>query len=260
MKGQGPLDQIKVLVTRGNEGSSDTGALIEKEGGVPILVPLLHFQPHIDAWETSLRNAIHTYEWIVFTSKNGVKFFLEGLNRLGIPLSSYAGKFAVVGSKTEEVCQSHGIPVSFVPDQFTGEDFAGEFLSKMKPSGSVLIPKGNLARDVIATELASAGVPCQEWIVYDTVLPDESVVQLKDLIQKEQVDVITFTSSSTVHHFMKVIEEYSLHDQIRGVPIACIGPITKKTAEKYGLHVNICPEIYTVNEMVNEMKSFISSR
>ena len=260
MKGEGPLANVKVLITRGNEGSSETGTLIENEGGVPILVPLLRFQPHKDAWESTPRNAIHTYEWIIFTSKNGVKFFLQALKKREIPVTSFTGKFAAVGSKTEQYCMKYGLQVSFVPENFTGDDFAEEFISKVKPAGNVLIPKGNLARNVIAMELAAAGVACKEWIVYETLLPKESIEQLKNIIEKERVDIITFTSSSTVHHFMKVIEEYSLHDHIRDIPIACIGPITKNTAEQYGLHVKVCPTIYTVNEMVNEMKDFISSR
>ncbi|MFC7783087.1 MULTISPECIES: uroporphyrinogen-III synthase [unclassified Rossellomorea] len=260
MKGKGPLENIKVLITRGSEGSSETAALIEKEGGVPVVVPLLHFQPHEDKWEVNLHSTIHTYEWIIFTSTNGVRFFLQALNRLRLDLSSFSGKFAAVGSKTEQYCKKYGIPVSFVPEHFTGDDFAEEFISKVKPSGDVLIPKGNLARNVIASVLTSAGVSCEEWIVYETVLPKGSIGQLKDIIKEEDPDIITFTSSSTVHHFMKVVNQYTLHDEIRDIPIACIGPITKNTAEKYGLHVKICPSIYTVNEMVNEMKEFIANR
>jgi uroporphyrinogen-III synthase len=260
MKGKRPLENVKVLITRGNEGSSETGSLIENEGGVPILVPLLHFQSLEEPWEKTLYTAIHTYKWIIFTSKNGVKFFLQALKRQGIPITSYTGKFAAVGSKTEQYCHKYGIQVSFVPANFTGDDFAEEFISKVKPVGPVLIPKGNLARNVIASELATAGVTCKEWIVYETVLPPESILQLKKIIEKEQVDIITFTSSSTVHHFMKAIDHNSLHDHIRDIPIACIGPITKSTAEQYGLHVKICPSVYTVNEMVNEMKDFISAR
>ncbi|MGM0853329.1 MAG: uroporphyrinogen-III synthase [Bacillota bacterium] len=260
MKGIGPLENIKVLITRGSEGSSETATLIEDVGGVPIVVPLLHFQPHEDEWETNLHTTIHTYEWIIFTSKNGVRFFLQALQRLQISISSFPGKFAAVGSKTEHYCRKYGIPVSFVPEHFTGDDFADEFISKVKPSGDVLIPKGNLARNVIASALASAGVSCQEWIVYETVLPQGSIGHLKDIIEEEKPDIITFTSSSTVHHFMKVVEQYSLHDKIQDLPIACIGPITKNTAEQYGLHVKICPSIYTVNEMVKEMKEFIMNR
>ncbi|WP_226673274.1 uroporphyrinogen-III synthase [Rossellomorea aquimaris] len=260
MKGEGPLEHVKVLITRGNEGSSETGSLIKSEGGVPILVPLLHFQSHKDPREKELLSHLHTYDWIIFTSKNGVKFFLEALKRQGISLDTYKGRYAAVGSKTGHYCHKSGITVSFVPENFTGDDFAEEFMLKVKPEARVLIPKGNLARNVIASQLSSAGVSCQEWIVYETVLPQKSIVQLKEIIENEQVDIITFTSSSTVHHFMKVIREYSLYDRIRDIPIACIGPITKNIAEQYGLHVKICPSVYTVNEMVNEMKEYISSR
>ncbi|MCA1063589.1 uroporphyrinogen-III synthase [Rossellomorea sp. AcN35-11] len=260
MKGKGPLEHVKVLITRGNEGSSETASLIEDVGGVPVVVPLLHFQPHEDKWETNLQSTLHTYEWIIFTSKNGVKFFLKALKRLELDLSSFSGKFAAVGSKTSHYCKRYGIPVSFVPDHFTGDDFAEEFISKVKPSGNILIPKGNLARNVIASSLISAGASCQEWIVYETVLPANSIDKVKRIIDEGQIDIITFTSSSTVHHFMKVVDLYSLHDNIQDIPIAVIGPITKTTAEQYGLDVKICPSIYTVNEMVNEMKEFISNR
>ncbi|MFP3367388.1 uroporphyrinogen-III synthase, partial [Pseudoalteromonas sp. SIMBA_148] len=80
-----------------------------------------------------------------------------------------------------------GITVSFVPENFTGDDFAEEFMLKVKPEARVLIPKGNLARNVIASQLSSAGVACREWIVYETVLPQKSIVQLKEIIENERV-------------------------------------------------------------------------
>ena len=258
MKSEQPLDNVKVLITRGSEGAREMSSLVESYGGVPVVVPLLRFQSYKDSQESTILSSIHNFEWIIFTSKNGVKYFLEALERVQVDVDSFSSKFAAVGSKTEQYCEKHGIPVSFVPDHFTANDFVPQFISKEKPSGAILIPKGNLARDIISTELSIAGVQCQEWIVYETVLPKDSMKKLKRIIEENLVDVLTFTSSSTVHHFMEIIHYYSLKDKIETIPIGCIGPITKNTIEEYGLHVKICPNIYTVNEMVNDIIRFMS--
>jgi uroporphyrinogen-III synthase len=253
MNGEKPLEGIKVLITRGREGAGDFGSLIEGYGGLPVVIPLLEFKPYDDPRKDSYLSSIHNYEWIVFTSKNGADFVIDRLKENDIPLSSLSAKFAAVGTKTERYCEKRGLPVSFVPDDFTGDDFARQFLSEKEPAGKVLVPKGNLARDVIAKKLNGAGVHCDEWIVYETILPEESIEKLKNVIEERSVDILTFTSSSTVHHFMQVIDTYSLQSAVLNLPAACIGPLTRKTAEKYGLHVKICPNTYTVDEMVSEM-------
>ncbi|WP_175990856.1 uroporphyrinogen-III synthase [Bacillus sp. Marseille-Q1617] len=259
MNGEKPLDQIKVLITRGKEGAKDLSSLIEGNGGVPVVIPLLDFKSYDDPRGTSLLSSIHNYEWIIFTSKNGVSFFLDQLEKHNIKSSSLSAKFAAVGTKTERYCENRGLPVSFVPEDFTGDDFVQPFITKGKPGGKVLIPKGNLARDVIAKELNASGIHCDEWIVYETILPQESIGNLKEVISEGSVDILTFTSSSTVHHFMKVIERYSLHAYIRNLPAACIGPLTKKTAEEYGFHVKICPNTYTVDDMVAEIIQYAAA-
>jgi uroporphyrinogen-III synthase len=259
MKGEKPLDQIKVLITRGKEGANELSSLIEGNGGIPIVIPLLDFKSYDDPYETSLLSSLHNYEWIVFTSKNGVSFFVDKLKNHNIKAETLSAKYAAVGTKTEKFSEKHGLTVSFVPDDFTGDDFVHQFISEKKPAGNVLIPKGNLARNVIATELKEAGVHCDEWIVYETVLPPENIVKLEEVISEGSVDILTFTSSSTVHHFMKVVDRFSLHGKIRNLPAACIGPLTKQTAEEYGLHVKICPNTYTVDEMVTEIIQYAAA-
>ncbi|MEL3974625.1 uroporphyrinogen-III synthase [Rossellomorea oryzaecorticis] len=260
MNGEKPLEQIKVLITRGKEGANELSSLIEGKGGIPIVTPLLDFKSYDDPSENSFLSSLHNYEWIVFTSKNGVAFFLDKLKDHNIKTETLSAiKYAAVGTKTEKFCEKHGLPVSFVPDDFTGDDFVHQFISEQKPAGNVLIPKGNLARNVIANELTEAEVNCDEWIVYETVLPPENIIKLKEVISEGRVDILTFTSSSTVHHFMKVIDSFSLHGNIRNLPAACIGPLTKQTAEEYGLHVKICPNTYTVDEMVTEIIQYAAA-
>ncbi|WP_064092524.1 uroporphyrinogen-III synthase [Rossellomorea aquimaris] len=258
MMSEQPLENVKVLITRGSEGAREMSSLVESYGGVPVVVPLLRFQSYMDSHESTILSSLHNFEWIIFTSKNGVKYFLEALERIQLDVDSFTSKFAAVGSKTKQYCEQHRIPVSFVPDHFTANDFAAQFISKVKPSGEILIPKGNLARDIISAELSMSGVQCTEWIVYETVLPKDSMKELKRIVEENLVDVLTFTSSSTVHHFMEIIHHYSLQEKIKDTPIGCIGPITKSTIEEYGLHVKICPNIYTVNEMVKDIITYMS--
>ncbi|NQD65353.1 uroporphyrinogen-III synthase [Bacillus haikouensis] len=258
MDGEKPLDQIKVLITRGKEGAKELSSLIEGNGGTPVSVPLLDFKPYDDPLEGSFIASIHNYEWIIFTSKNSVAFFLEKLTVHNINASSLSVSIAAVGTKTEKYCEMLGLSVTFVPDDFTGDDLVRQFITERKPSGKVLVPKGNLARNVIAVELKEAGIHCDEWIIYETILPGESFEKLKVIIEAGGVDILTFTSSSTVRHFMRVVEGDSLYAKIRHLPAACIGPLTKKTAEECGLHVKICPNTYTVDEMVTEIIQYVS--
>ncbi|KON91193.1 uroporphyrinogen-III synthase [Rossellomorea marisflavi] len=257
MSGGKPLDGVKVLITRGQSGASETASRIQAEGGIPVVVPLLKFEARIDPSEKEWGGSLHTYDWILFTSKNGVHFFLEAMDRMGVSLSTLGVRCAAVGEKTANYCEKRGIPIDFIPTEYTGDAFASEFIQAINGNAKVLVPKGNLARNVISEELNRSGMTCHEWIVYETVLPEESGDILKHVLERKEADIITFTSSSTVHHFMKVVKSHSLGHFIEGVPMACIGPITKETAEQYGLHVKISPKVYTVNEMVEAIKTYI---
>ena len=112
------------------------------------------------------------------------------------------------------------------------------------------LAKGNFARTIISDKINNVGANCDEVIVYETVLPQESVPKLVYVLQAQEVDVITFTSSSTIHHFMQIVEQYQLHLLLESLIIACIGPIAKKAALQYRLKVDICPDVYTTDAML----------
>jgi uroporphyrinogen-III synthase len=252
-----PLANNTILITRGANEVEAMSSLISHYGGTAMHVPLLSFQYNEDTNESTYLTRLGQYDWIIFTSKNGVDFFFQRLESYGKSLKGFKGKIAAVGDKTKEVLHTYGINVSFVPEKFTAEDFSEEFQSQLNSVKSVLIPKGNLARDVIASQLTSQKVNCDEWVIYNTVLPPESKQRLRDTLLQSTVDFITFTSSSTVRHFMQVVKEYNLERQIEGLPIACIGPIAKRTAREFGLHVNICPKVYTVEGMIEEIVQYV---
>lgn len=248
-----PLNDYRILITRGARQAEHVKAIIEQHGGIPIMVPLLAFQ--VPENVEDIKNVLHriaSYDWLIVTSQNGVDFFFTLVEKYCVPRQSLP-KIAVIGTKTAEALRQYGYKADFIPKAFVAEKFVEEFLKQLTADSRVLLAKGNLARTVISAAIDQAGAHCDEVIVYETVLPKESVPRLVHVLREGEVDVIMFTSSSTVHHFMEVVEHYQLHDYVESLIIACIGPIAEKTAVQYGLQVAICPTVYTTEAMLDEL-------
>ncbi|MGE7759027.1 uroporphyrinogen-III synthase [Peribacillus sp. NPDC097895] len=252
-----PLKDYQVLITRGKGQADGLKDSIEKNGGTPLLVPLLEFTlpDHVEDVQQRL-DELNTYDWIILTSQNGVEFFFNLLGKKPVRLP----KIAVIGSKTEVALKRHGYKADFVPTQFVAEGFVSEFIPLLESGTRVLLAKGNLARAVIAETINEAGASCDEVIIYHTVLPGSSEKQLVQLITNHEIDIITFTSSSTVNHFLQIMERHELGTYIDRIIIACIGPIAAKTAAKHGLSVDVCPAVYTTEAMVADIIRFISEK
>lgn len=254
-----PLKDYRILITRGKEQANRFKVSIEQYGGIPIIVPLLDFQlPTNNSEVEAVIHQVLNYDWLILTSQNGVRFFFELVNKCG--MSASLPKIAVIGKKTEESLMQYGYEADFIPQEFVAENFIDEFMPLLHAESRVLLVKGNLARTIIAEGINKAGASCDEVIVYETVLPKESVLKLSHILQAQEVDVITFTSSSTVHHFMQIVEQYQLHPLLESLIIACIGPIAKKTAQQYRLKVNVCPSEYTTEAMLQELITYIKHK
>ena len=252
-----PLKDYRILITRGKGQVEGLQTLIEKNGGTPLLVPLLDFTLPENLEEVQERlNHLSSYDWIILTSKNGVDFLFRLLGKQLDVLP----KIAVIGSKTEEALNGYGYEADFIPSEYVAESFVSEFIKLLEPDARILLAKGNLARTVIAEAINEEGALCDEIIIYHTILPEESERKLVQLIRDQKLDIITFTSSSTVNHFIKIIEQYELNTYIEGLTIACIGPICAKTATKHGLHVAVCPDVYTTEAMVEEVIRYIGKK
>lgn len=237
----------RILVPRGKSEAKSFSRLVEENGGVPVEIPLIAFRPIPPSHEIQIIfQQFHTYDWVIFTSNVTVETFLSFYQ--GFPAE--IPKIAVIGKKTAAVLQSKGLKVDFVPHQYVAEGFVHDFLPLVRQGMKVLIPKGNLARDYIGEALTKAGAIVDEIVVYETYLPEESKNMLKEMIKAKQLDVLTFTSPSTVEHFMQVIEKYQLKEEIDGCLIACIGPVTKEKLESMGINVDVMPETFTVEEML----------
>ncbi|RFU65897.1 uroporphyrinogen-III synthase [Peribacillus glennii] len=252
-----PLQGYNILVTRGEEQSESLSQTIAALGGNPYAVPLIDFALPKDQQSVKKHiGQLNQYDWLIFTSQNGVKYFFELEGKTEHP--GKMPKIAVIGSKTKQALAEFGYRADFLPDEFVAEAFTQQFVRLVKQNDRVLVAKGNLARSVIWEEISRLGAECQEIIVYETIFPEASEQRLAGLLRNRTIDIVTFTSSSTANHFMNVVNKHGLQMEAGEPIIVCIGPIAKKTAEKLGLVVHVCPDTdYTAKAMIDSLIQYL---
>lgn len=250
-----PLQNKKVLVPRGEKQAKAFSALLAQFGGIPVEIPLIAFRPSkISPRLQEFLHNVNRYDWIIFTSNVAVETFfsfLPGASAASLP------KIAVIGKKTEEILKKKGLQVEFTPSAYVAETFVNEFSPYVHRGMNIFIPKGNLAREYISESLRACGAHVDEAVVYETYMPQENRTKLAGMIAAGELDILLFTSPSTVDHFMDVVKDFQLESRIRACLIGCIGPVTEKKLLSYGLQVHASPSVYTVEEMVKSMVSYI---
>ena len=255
-----PLLGKKVLVTRTREQASTLVRLLERRGAGCIECPTIEVR-QVD--DTSVLDRaieeIQGFDWIVFTSPNAVKFFFMRLDQLGKDVRAMGNaKVATVGSSTAKELEQHHIRVDAVPEDFRAEGLLKLF-SKMDMKGKrVLIPRAVKAREILPEGLKEMGADVVVAPAYETV-PPKVAPQTLELLDEEDIDVITFTSSSTVSNFFKTVPADIVKKVISKAKVACIGPVTAKTAEKRGLSVDIVPQESTIPSLVEAIEKSFSN-
>ncbi|MFB6650139.1 uroporphyrinogen-III synthase, partial [Bacillus toyonensis] len=164
-----------VLITRAQHQAKQMSVAVKEKSGIPLEIPLLRMEGMSHRRIQHIAGQLHSYDWVIFTSKNGVAFFLDSL-RKKLPAKT---KIAAVGVKTRLELEKRGYEVDFVPTSFVAEVFAEEFVKRLSGNECILFPKGNLGRDVIPVALREMGVSLDELIVYST---KENVERRQELI------------------------------------------------------------------------------
>ncbi len=240
-----------VVVTRSRAQSSSLVKRIEKLGGEAIEFPAIRISPVNP--NKKLENAINKmekYSYIIFTSVNGVKIFFENLNNLGYDARKlYGCKIVAIGSSTSKELENYGIKSDIIPKRFVGEEIYNILEERLTSNDSILIPRSGNARSYLVDEL---GKICNvdEIVTYETVLGNVDKEVVLDRLEDGKIDYITFTSSSTVKNFVKMLGKENLH-RLKDAKLVSIGPITSKTIEGYGLNVHKEAENYTIDGVVN---------
>lgn len=269
-----PLQGKRVLVTRTREQAASLSERLSALGAVPVEFPAIRIAPPQD-WtqlDAALARLYRTnqdviwpashptqssYSWLVFTSANAVRICCERLKALRYDISALRGvRIAAIGPATAAALEQYGLPADLVPGEYVAEGVAAVLIADSRQRGETLagkhflLPRAAGARDVLPAALQQAGALVDEIPAY-TTLPatndDEASHVIQAMLRAGQIDVITFTSSSTVRHFMRWL---SGHLSAQLPLIACIGPVTAQTAREHGLDVQIEAATFTIGGLV----------
>ncbi len=250
-----PLFGKRVLVTRAREQAGAFSRAIEALGGEVVEFPAIRVvEPeNCEALDAAIAR-LESYSWVVFTSVNGVHFFVRRLRQRGRDIRAlYRAKICAIGPKTGQALESYALQVACIPGEYRAEALAASLRGKVKPGERVLLPRADLARKVLGDALSSLGAEVDEVAVYRT-LPGEGDGRLvRDLLAAGRIHVVTFTSSSTVRNFVQLLQEPDLSRLLAGVTVACIGPVTARTAREVGLPVHIEARRYTVEGLIEAL-------
>ena len=213
-----------------------------------------------DSWDAADRaiENLMKYDWIIFTSVNGVRSFADRLIALNKDMAAALNsiKICAIGIKTADVVEKYGLEVDFIPGEFRAEAVADGFMDMGSPGRHVLIPRAQVGRDVLPGELERIGIKVDVIPVYKAVRPDPDVSNLRKMLSNREINVVTFTSGSCVINFLEIIGLDEYKTLLSGVKIACISPVTSDTVKKYGLSVDIIPDRYTVADLAGAIARY----
>ena len=251
-----PLFGKGVVITRPEPQADEMAELLLREGARVIRFPTVRIAPP-ESWEglDGALGRIEDYRWVVFTSANGVGFFFRRLKEAGRDVRDLKGVgVCTIGPATAAAVEKLGLRVDIVPREFVSEGVVKAFQGVDLRGKRVLLPRAAVARDVIPRGLAELGAKVDVVVAYRTVNSGRKRSELGKLIGEGKVDVITFTSPSTVSNFFEIMgKDYALP---AGVEVACIGPVTEKAAVRAGLRVDILQETYTVPGLVQSLVEY----
>lgn len=247
-----PLFGRKILVTRARHQASVLSQKIRELGGEAVEFPTIEIQPSDNKNELkNMYDSLNKYQWLIFTSVNGVELFFEKLNKFGFDIRNLgSAKMCAIGEATRQAIEERCLKVEFTPKEYVAESLIDGLKEKIKPCDNVLIPRADVAREILPEQLRELGASVDVVPLYKTTIPEKSFEELENILQ--DIDTITFASSSTVTNFVKILGKDNI-ELLKNKKIACIGPITAETAKESGLSVNIMPEEYTIDGLINAL-------
>lgn len=251
------LTNKRILITRPRTQAEEFANALIAEGARPIYFPVIKIIPpdNFAAFDFALQS-LEQYDWLILTSIHGVEAFFNRLEVLGLKHIPPGLRVAAVGSKTAEYLSAHGIWIDYVPDEYIPEAMLPG-LGKNIYGERFLFPQSNLARTVLTDAIRSAGGLVSEVIAYHAMACEPDGTEMDALYAG--VDVVTFTSPSTVQNFVAIVQKNGLDPlHLPGNPLfACIGPITQKAAEHVGLFNIVTAREYTTAGLIQALSTLV---
>ena len=246
-----PLFDRRVLVTRSREQASALSRQLAELGAEPVELPTIEIQPPED-W-APLDGAVGRlaeYDWAIFTSVNAVEMLWQRLRAARLDARAFARtRLCAIGPATAAALEAHGLRADYVPDNYTTTDVANGLGEASMRDARVLLPRSAIAPEELVRELERRGAQVDQVVAYRTLVPEESRAKARELLADRQVDVVTFSSSSTVQNLVDLLSG-DARELLGRATIACIGPVTARTAEGLGLRVGIVAREHTIPGLV----------
>lgn len=260
-----PLSGRTVVITRALQQAAEFVAELEGYGARVVVCPTIEIaEPDsFDRLDEAL-NHLYGYDWVVFTSVNGVDYFLRRLKETGHELHEIDElRVCAIGEATAEKLREAHVHVDIVPHEFKAE---GIFSALVQFVGghdelrglNFLIPRAAVARDFLPRALEEAGARVDVIAAYRTVVPKDLDRGRIGAMLAGGADCIAFTSSSTVRNLAQLFDTPDLSSALKGVTVACIGDITAQTAAEHGLEVAIQPEQFTIAALARSIADYFS--
>ncbi|SDE95016.1 uroporphyrinogen-III C-methyltransferase [Sporomusa acidovorans] len=240
----------KVLVTRAREQASVLTDGLARLGADCIEAPAIKIVPPASYEELDKAiTRLDDYQWLIFTSVNGVEHFFSRMRAAGLDTRAIAAKVAAIGSPTAARLKNYGIVADIIPAEFRAEGVAEALEPHLQPGMKVLIPRALVARDVLPEKLAALGADVKVVPAYRTVAADTNGRELAEKLAQGTIELVTFTSSSTVTNLLQLLGENGAR-LIAKAKVACIGPITAETCLAHGIQPDVIAEEYTIKGLI----------
>jgi uroporphyrinogen III methyltransferase/synthase len=247
---QRPLFGKRILVTRARSQASKLTAKLEKLGAEVLEAPAISRADPADNYAALDKAIDHVadYHWLIFTSANGVGRFFARLFKAGKDARALGyAKIAAIGSATAEKLKQYGLVADVIPQEYRAEGVLEALKGKLPPHAKILIPRAEEAREVLPDTLREMGAEVEVAPAYRTVCGQVDGEALAAELKEGNIDMVTFTSSSTVKNLVNIIGSA---DVLKEVKTACIGPVTADTAKSLGIEPDIIAKEYTIDGLV----------
>jgi uroporphyrinogen III methyltransferase/synthase len=256
-----PLFGRRIIITRARGQSREFSELLQLYGAEVIEFPTIEIIPP-KSWEGMDRaiSRIEDYEFIILTSVNSVKPFIERLKINKRDIRDLKGiRLVAIGPKTAKEVEGYGLSLYLIPDEYRAESIIDAIGKEEMKGKKILIPRAEVAREILPDELRRMGAAVDVVPAYRTLKPKADLDWIKRLFFDKKVSAITFTSSSTLKNFMEMFGEDS-KELLKGVVIACIGPITARTADGLGIKTDVMPKDYTTSALTEALVDYFSKK
>ena len=245
-----PLFGKRILVTRAEHQAKELSQLLLSRGALPIQMPVIEISPP-RSWrelDRAIRN-LKSYGWIIFTSVNAVEIFWKRLYALGLDSRRLAdAKIGAIGPATAGALEQRGICPDYLPKVYTSQGFIAGLKRNDIAGCKVLLPRADIAGNELTEGLAKLGAEVHQVTTYRTTTSIGQVSQVKQMLSRGDVDVVTFTSASTVKGLLAILGQQ--WEIIKKAKLACIGPITAAAVVEKGLKADIVATEHTMPGLV----------